>query len=517
MSKKKVVIIGAGPAGITAAKLLVDSFDVVILEADRCIGGISRTVACENGLRMDIGGHRFFSKNEEVKRFWLENMPLQGAHSADDLILGRENDLCEGGPDPEKADTVMLTRSRISRILFGGKFFDYPLSLSFQTLRDMGIIRSLRAGMGFLWASVFKKKEDSLENFYINRFGKPLYTTFFENYTEKVWGRHPSQISADWGAQRVKGLSLRSLISNMFMRVFGKNSDTQIETSLIERFWYPKMGPGQFWETVAEKAVGAGAVLHFGYKAKRFTCDEAGNLTAVICETEQGEISVEGDIFISSMPLDMLTAGLPDLPQKIAEIASGLVYRDFMTAGLLVDELKIKNKTDRKTLGDIVPDCWIYVQQPEVKMGRIQIFNNWSPYLLPNAEHQVWLGLEYFTNEGDMLSSMKDDDFIAFAESELIKLGIISEGAVKFSCCKRMSKAYPAYFGSYDRIRELRDYLLSIPNLWCVGRNGQHRYNNMDHSMLTAMKTAACIKKEDFFNKAAIWDVNAEKEYHEKK
>lgn len=516
---KKIVIIGAGPAGLTAANELLknntEEYEIVILEGSQSIGGISQTVRY-NGNRMDIGGHRFFSKSDEVMNWWSELMPLQGKPSCDDLKLGREKPLAEGGPDPEQTDRVMLVRTRVSRIYYRKKFFDYPIKMSASTIRNMGFATTMAAGFSYLKSAAFKKKEDSLENFYINRFGKKLYSMFFEGYTEKLWGRHPKEISADWGSQRVKGLSIRAVLKDMFSKAFGKKN-REVETSLIEQFWYPKYGPGQLWETAADVAVSKGAKLLKGYDVRNIVC-EKGKITSVVCDTPEGEKTVEGDIFLSSMPLKDLVCGMTgDKPSEdMVAIAKGLPYRDFVTVGLLVKKLALENKTDIKTLGDIVPDCWIYVQEPDVKLGRIQIFNNWSPYMVKDPEHTVWIGLEYFCEEGDAFWNMSDEECIRMASKELESMGVISAADILDSHRERVKKAYPAYFDTYAQIDDLIKCLDGYENLFCIGRNGQHRYNNMDHSMLTAIRAAQAIKagKTDKYD---IWNVNTEKEYHETK
>lgn len=521
MEKKDVIIIGAGPAGLTMAyELLKDKkeeYKVTILEESQDIGGISKTVKY-NDNRMDIGGHRFFSKDERVMNFWKELMPIQGINSFDDEKLGREKPLVEGGPNPNTEDNVMLVRHRVSRIYYLKKFFDYPITMKMETLKNMGFIRTIKAGFSYLKSVFFKKEETSLENFYINRFGKVLYSMFFEKYTEKLWGRHPSEISADWGAQRVKGISITAIIKDMFKKAFGKKGDnSNVETSLIEQFWYPKYGPGQLWETLAQKSQDEGAILKKGYKVEKINFKE-GKIVSLECDANGTKEIITGDLFVSTMPLNDLVAGFTgiDVPNEIKDIAKGLPFRDFITVGLLVDKLNLENKTDIKTLGNIVPDCWIYVQEPEVKMCRIQIFNNWSPYLVKNPEDKVWIGLEYTCQEGDKYWNMSDEEFINFAIDELVSMNIITKEQVEDSHREKIKKAYPAYFDTYKDIDKLINYLNTIDNLYCIGRNGQHRYNNMDHSMVTAIEAAKNIK-EGVSLRDNIWNVNADKEYHEEK
>ena len=511
--KKKVVIIGAGPAGITAAIELLrepDAFDVTVLEQSETVGGISRTVRHGTN-RIDIGGHRFFSKDARVMQWWTDILPCQGALSKDDRILNREARLVEGGPDPEKTDEVFLIRHRVSRIYYGGHFFDYPISMKPETFANMGLLTSMKAGFSYLGSCFRKLPETSLENFYINRFGKVLYSMFFEGYTEKLWGRHPREISADWGAQRVKGLSIWSLLTNMFGKLL-PGKPKKVETSLIEEFYYPKYGPGQLWETALARAEEKGCKTAFGKCVTGFRT-ENGKISAVLCADGS---RYEADAVISGMPLRDLVAALPDAPSEIREISQGLPYRDFVTVGLLVDKLALKNKTAIPTLGSIVPDCWIYVQDTGVKLGRIQIFNNWSPYMLADPEHTVWIGLEYFCSEGDDFWNLSDSDCIRLGIEELKKIGVIgNDCTVLESCRERVRKAYPAYFDTYAQMDTLTGYLNGIDNLLCVGRNGQHRYNNMDHSMVTSFVAADILRGKA--TKEALWQVNTEKEYHEEK
>lgn len=518
MENKTALIIGAGPAGLTAAyELLVKSeIKPIVLEAENFVGGISRTVNY-NGNRMDIGGHRFFSKDERVVDLWKTFLPVQGAHAKDDLALGREKPLVENGPDPEKEDNTMLIRDRISRILFLRKFFDYPISLKFSTFKNMGFGRTMKAGFGYIGCCLHKKKEDNLENFYINRFGKPLYSMFFEDYTEKVWGVHPSNISADWGAQRVKGLSIWKAIKNALGKPFRKKN-AKVETSLIEQFMYPKKGPGQLYEVMAEDVEKRGGEIIKNQTVVKVNLED-GKISSVVAKNETGEEAVyKADYYISSMPIkDLFEAIGEDVAPKDAyETAVNLPYRDFITVGLLVDKLKVQNKTKIKTVNNIVPDCWIYVQERDVKLGRIQIFNNWSPYMVSD-ENKVWIGLEYFCNEGDEMWTSPDEEFIAKAIDELVKINVIeSKENVFDSTIVHVKKAYPAYFGTYENFDGVKNYLNTIDNLYCVGRNGQHRYNNMDHSMATAMVAVDGIiaGKTD---KSELWEVNTEKEYHEEK
>ena len=508
MKRKKVIIIGAGPAGLTAGyKLLKNSnnYDVTILEATNDIGGISKTINYK-GNRMDIGGHRFFSKDERVLKLWQEIMPLQGKNAYDDKKLKREKNLSNNGPDPEKEDRVMLIRNRVSRIYYSKKFFDYPISLKKETIKNLGFRETITSGFSYLKSTVIKKKEDSLENFYINRFGKKLYSMFFEGYTEKLWGRHPKDISADWGSQRVKGLYIKEVLKNML-----KLDKNKKETSLIEEFIYPKYGPGQLWESMALEFKNLGGTVITNYEVN--SIDIKDNK---IVSVSNGIKTITGDIFISSMPLKDLINSFTNKKNNIEKIATNLPYRDFVTMGLLVKKLNLKNETKIKTLGNIIPDCWIYVQDPEVKLGRIQIFNNWSPYMVKNPNKTVWIGLEYFCNENDWFWNMSDDECIKYVVNELIKMDIIDQEAVLDYHREKVRKAYPAYFDSYKDIDKVIKYLNKFDNLYCVGRNGQHRYNNMDHSMVTSFEAVNNILN-NIKNKDNVWNVNTDKEYNEEK
>lgn len=513
-NKTRVVIIGAGPAGLTAAYELSKNsqYDVTVLEADSVVGGISRTVRCNHNY-MDMGGHRFFSKNDRIMEFWKNILPLQGKDSFDDAKLHRKKELSDTEIDPNIEDNVMLIRNRVSRLYYDKKFFDYPVRLSKEMLYNLGLFRIIRVGFSYLKALLFPLKEDNLENFYINRFGKSIYSMFFENYTEKLWMCHPSCIDASWGAQRVKGLSIRSILANIFFKKEGKEK----ETSLIESFWYPKYGPGQMYQMLYEKVLqNQGKVLLQHQVTKLYK--NGNSIVGLECIHNGKVVRIDGDIFISSMPIADLISAMQDKDMDciVHSIAKELPYLDFQTVGVLCKKLKLKNTTKIKTLGNIVPDCWIYIHEPNVKMLRIQIFNNWSPYMVEDAGHTVWLGVEYTCKENDTYWNMTDEDFCQFAVDELIRIGIIDKEDVLYTHREKIKKAYPAYFGTYNQIDKVIGYLKTIPNLYCVGRNGQHRYNNMDHSMLTALETVDCIQNHKT-DRDYIWKVNTEQEYHEEK
>lgn len=515
MKDQKVIIIGAGPAGLATAYYLIKNtnFKPIILEETPYIGGISRThVYNEN--RMDLGGHRFFTKSEEVMNLWKEIFPIQEMPSKDDIILNRLEKFSTTGINPEKDDNVFLKRNRLSRIYFLKKFFDYPISFKLETFVNMGLINLIKAGFGYIYSCIFKRKENSLEDFYINRFGKPLYEMFFEDYTEKLWGIHPSKIAPDWGAQRVKGLSLLNVLKNCLLKPFIKKE--HVETSLIEEFLYPKKGPGQFYEALAKEIENNGGKILLEHKLIKININNNIISSVTAIDSKNKEHIFECDNIFSSMPVkDLIQSFNKEIPNDVREIAENLPYRDFVTVGLLVKKLAIKNKSKYKTVSNIIPDCWIYIQEKNVKLGRLQVFNNWSPYLVKDLENTVWLGLEYFCSEGDEIWSMPDADFKTMAINELAKIGIIDINDVLDSVLVKVKKAYPAYFGTYKDFELVKQYLNKIENLYCIGRNGQHRYNNMDHSILTGFEAArAMINNTD---KNILWNVNAEKEYHEQK
>ncbi|MDR0763381.1 MAG: NAD(P)/FAD-dependent oxidoreductase [Bacteroidales bacterium] len=524
MSSHKIALIaGAGPAGLTAAYELLQKTNIIpiVVEADTQVGGISKTLVYKNN-RMDIGGHRFFSKNDEVMAWWQEMQSVQGAPSLDEILLNKTNDdLVKGGPDPEKEDKVMLVRQRVSRIFYLRNFFDYPISLKWQTFVNMGFLRTLNAGFGYVWANFFKRKENSLENFYINRFGKPLYKMFFEDYTHKVWGIHPSKLGAEWGSQRVKGLSITAILKDILKKAFVKSNSNinqkEVETSLIEKFIYPKFGPGQLWETCADKIKKSGGQILLETEVIGVNIFEK-KVKSVVVRNADGSKEIACDYFFSSMPIKDLINAMKgvEIPQSVQQTAGELPYRDFITVGLLVKKLKIKNRTNIITCENRIPDTWIYIQERDVNVGRLQIFNNWSPYMVNDYKNTMWIGLEYFCNEGDELWNMPSEKFIEMAVDELVKIDIVEREDVLDAMQARIKKAYPTYHGTYYQLDRVRDFLDTTENLYCIGRNGQHRYNNADHSMLTAMVAVDNIVK-GVVSKNNIWSVNTEKEYHETK
>ena len=573
--KRRAIIVGAGPAGLTAGLELLRRTDIVpiILEASNEIGGISRTIRYK-GNRMDIGGHRFFSKSDRVMQWWMDLMPPDLSSGEDqepiaiayqgkkrvmvparlrqepplrgmgpkspralvEIETDTEETEADGSPVPGEhghtetivevspetlpnPDLVMLIRPRKSRIYYLRKFFDYPIRLTGTTLANLGWMRTVRVGVSYVQSRITQiSPEKSLEDFLINRFGRELYLTFFKSYTEKVWGTPCEQISAEWGAQRIKGLSLTTAVKHFVRKTFrpvGKTSgdvaQKATDTSLIERFMYPKFGPGQLWEHVADEILRLGGEIHMGRTVTKLKCS-GRRVAGVQAVSAVGQTELfEGDYFFSTMPMRELVRAMDAVvPENVREVSEGLEYRDFITVGLLCDRLRVHEAN-----GGLLKDTWIYVQEPDVLLGRLQIFNNWSPYLVSDPE-KVWIGLEYFCYETDELWKMDDDALRLFAIGELAKIGIIDADAVEDGHVVRVPKTYPAYFGTYDRFGELREFTDSFENLFLVGRNGMHKYNNQDHSMLTAMTVVdgLCAGHVD---KTLLWGINTEQEYHEEK
>jgi protoporphyrinogen oxidase len=520
---KIAVIAGAGPGGLTAACELLQRCDVrpLVFEADSQVGGISKTINYR-GNRMDLGGHRFFSKSDWVMNWWQALLPVardQGGPEAVRLAYqGQERHFSAAAAlTPADPASVMLVRSRLSRIFYRRRFFDYPLKLNTTTLGNLGPAYTAAVGASYLKARLAPRSpEVTLEDFLINRFGDKLYRTFFKDYTEKVWGVPCAAISAEWGAQRIKGLSVGKALWHTVSKPFKTERDTAqkgTETSLIERFLYPRLGPGQMWETAAERVMAAGGSVCLNHRVvgiqRTGTRVEAVD---VLDQVSGGVRRVPCDYFISTMPMQELTGLLQPPSPEIARIAGALPYRDFMTAGLLVKRMRTAGAAGAGANG-MPPDNWIYVQEPDVRLGRLQIFNNWSPALVADPA-TIWLGLEYFCAQGDALWSMSDAAFLDFAGRELSKIGLIDLADVLDGTVVRVPKAYPAYFGAYADIGRVRDWLDQLTNVFPVGRNGMHRYNNQDHSMLAAKAAVDCIATGSV-DKAPLWSVNVEDEYHE--
>ena len=511
---KRVVIIGAGPSGLSAAYHLLKNtkkFEVIILEEDKNVGGISKTILY-HGNRMDLGGHRFFTKNSKINELWKSLLPPQNKPSYDDIILNNKKEYPKVGNDPEKDKKVFLKRKRVSRIYYHKKFFDYPVNLSFKTIKNLGIKDMLISGFSYLKSVIKKLPEDNLENFYINRFGRKLYEIFFRDYTEKLWGISPNKIDFSWGSQRVKKISISEVLVDYFKRLFKiKNKKQQV--SLINSFFYPKYGPGQMYEEMSIKIKEMGGILKLNSKVIKIN-KRNGKIVSVTYKENDKIKKINLDYLVSSMPIKDLVNDMSNVPKNIKKIGTNLPYRDFLTIGLILDKLKIKNDSKIKTINDMIPDTWIYVQSREVKLGRIQVFNNWSPYLVRDKK-TISLGLEYFCLENDSFWNMDDSDLKEYARCELIKMGIIDESSSIFDYhVERVKKAYPAYFGSYKNFPKVKEYLNNINNLYCIGRNGMHRYNNMDHSIESGIVCANNIIN-NIIDKENIWSTNTDTDYYE--
>jgi protoporphyrinogen oxidase len=466
------VIAGVGPAGLTAAyELTKHGRSCVVLEADPdLVGGISRTDQYK-GYRFDIGGHRFFSKSEEVNRLWRE-------------ILGDQ----------------FITRSRMSRIYYDRKFFHYPLK-PFDALFKLGLVRSALCIASYLRARLRPiQPERSYEDWIVNRFGRLLFQIFFKTYTEKVWGMPTNTISPDWAAQRIKGLSLFGAVWNAFFggRRAGKG---EVIKTLIDTFQYPRLGPGQMWETARDKVRLQGGAVHLDRRVVRIEHDGSAVTAFVACDASGRKFRYEGQHFLSTLPVrDLIRTLSPPPPPEVIRAAESLKYRDYLTVVLIVDR------------AETFPDNWIYIHEPDVRLGRIQNFKNWSPDLVPDQSKSS-LGLEYFCFEGDDLWTMSDADLVALGRREIDAIGLVSAGDVVDGCVVRMPKAYPVYDDAYqNHLTVSRDWLKNLANLELAGRNGMHKYNNQDHSMMTALLVARNILGHGPYDP---WKVNTDAEYHE--
>ena len=516
-AQKTAIIIGAGPAGLTAAYELVKNTDIkpMVFEASNDIGGISKTVNYK-GNRIDIGGHRFFSKSDTVMKWWNEILPIEDTPESETFLLkyrGQQGTLQGGkGPNPDETDDVMLVRSRLSRIYYGRKFYDYPISLNKTTVTNLGPTKIMKIGTGYVATKFRKLDESNLEGFYINRFGKELYNTFFASYTEKLWGVPPKEIDSSWGAQRVKGLSVSKVLLNA-IKPKTKNDISQknVETSLIEAFLYPKLGPGHMWETVAKKVENMGGEVSKNKAIVKVYAEKNKIVSVDILDTKTKKITnAKADYFFSTMPVNELVEQFSgvDVPKDVKRVAKGLPFRDFITVGILAKKLKTDNPNG-------VTDNWIYIQEPDVKVCRLQVFNNWSPYLVKDKKN-VWVGMEYVVSEKDEIWKLHEKEMADFGVKELAKIDLIDPKDVIDTTVIKLKKTYPAYFGTYNEFDTVKDFTLQFENLYLIGRNGQHRYNNQDHSMLTAIEAVDNIKtgRKDKDN---IWNVNVEKDYHESK
>jgi protoporphyrinogen oxidase len=519
---RKAIIIGAGPAGLTAAYELLKKTDIipVIIEKDKQVGGLAKTINYK-GNRIDIGGHRFFSKSQKIIDWWLQFLPLDEAVNEHHIHIGYQQknagfDISKFG----KGENVMLLRPRKSRIYYQKKFFDYPLQLNLSTVRKLGFVKMIGIGFSYINAKIFPiKPEENLAQFFRNRFGKKLYETFFKDYTEKVWGIPCEKIPSSWGSQRVKDLNISRLIKHAFISLFKNDksiSQQGTSTSLIEQFLYPKYGPGQMWETVASEILKLGGEIYLNTSLVSLQGDKHNKLVSADFRNKISSqiTTIAGDYFFSTMPVKELVEAMKDtnIPADVKAISSGLQYRDFLIVGILSSKLAVNGN---KNTEEEIKDNWIYIQDKNVKAGRIQFFNNWSPFMVSDSA-DTWLGAEYFCNENDSFWQQSDQAIIQFAILEMQSIGIVNIADVKDAVVIKVEKAYPSYYGSYANFEAVKFFLDTIENLYPIGRNGMHKYNNSDHSMLTAMAAVDNIitgRK----SKENIWDINTEDEYHEEK
>lgn len=511
-----VVIIGAGPAGLTAAYELATKSDkhIIVIEADTQVGGISKTVDYK-GNKIDIGGHRFFSKSDWVLQWWQQFLPIVTQDVEFNTTYHQQQKVLRVTKVDDPSKPHMMLRSRKSRIYYNRHLFDYPLKLNLQTIRGIGLWKNLKIMASLIHSRMYPiKEEKNLEDFYINRFGYELYLTFFKDYTYKVWGKPCREISAEWGRQRVKGLSLRKIIQHCLTALFypqrNRFGNKKVEQTLTEYFLYPQQGPGQLWEKVARSCRLENVEIRLQQKVVGMTVED-NRVTGVTVRDLQSssEYFIQSSYVISTMPVKHLVLGLGKyVPESIFDIASRLEYRDFLIVGLLLDEMVVEKK-----YGKSLDDNWLYIQDGEVKVGRVQLFHNWSPHMTADKS-KCWIGAEYFCKKGDDLWTMPNEELIRFASEELASIGLIDTSKVIDGTVVRMPKAYPSYVGSYQDFDLVKVFLNTIKNLYLIGRNGTHKYNNQDHSMLTALEAVTNILSQDS-SKDNIWNVNVEQEYHE--
>ncbi len=520
---RKAIIIGAGPAGLTAAYELLTRTDIIpiVIEADTQVGGLSKTIDYK-GNKIDLGGHRFFSKSERIIEWWLNILPLEeNDRKGRDININYHNQTSTihftAASNETDNEGSMMIRQRRSRIYYNGRFFDYPLQFSWKTAQKLGIVKMISIGISYMRTKLFPvRPEKSLADFFINRFGKTLYETFFRDYTEKVWGVPCNALPATWGQQRIKDISVGKVIQHALRSIFLRDRtirQSATSTSLIEQFLYPQYGPGQMWETVAKKVQQMGGVILVNHTATGIAVTNDHRVTSVeIANNISGEIQqLEGNYFFSTMPVKELIAQIrtESLPGIVAKSAASLEYRDFLIVGMLASKMALEKG------GSPLADNWIYIQDKNIRAGRMQLFHNWSPHMIADAS-KVWIGVEFFCNETDELWSRKDEAIAASAIHEMETIGLLHAKDIEDTVVIKAPKAYPSYFGGYENFQAVRAYTDKIENLFLIGRNGMHKYNNSDHSMLTAMEAVANIisGRKD---KSNIWDVNTEDEYHEEK
>ncbi len=488
-NKKIALIFGAGPSGLALAYELIkknSGICPIIIDKLNCVGGLSRTVY-DGNLGVDIGGHRLFTKNKYIQSIWDEFLTVQNAPSVDDLYCERVVKYPKIGKDPNKYDDVMLIRKRYSTIIHNGKTFQYPIKINLETLSNLGFKTSLFAGLSYIKSIFLKRSDLSLQDFLINRFGLVLYNIFFKSYTKKVWGRDASEISSCWGHQRIRKLSLFKTILNALVSKFSFIKFSK-ETSLIDEFYYPKYGCSQLWEKMAEYIVNNGGKIIFNSEFVDFSLKD-NTIISARYRNDKGVHEILANYFISSIPISDLIRGI-DAPYDVKQIGVNLPYRDYVLVSFYTDDFYLKNKTEYKTVNNIAPECWIYLQEKDAVASRIQIMNNWSPYLVGDFRKNYLISLEYFLNQNDELWNLSDDKFVELAAFECEKYNLFNRKNIIKSSVIRELKAYPAYWGSYFELENLNNFLKRINNLYLIGRNGRHCYNNMDEAMLTGINTA---------------------------
>lgn len=516
---KKAIIMGAGPAGLTAAYELLTRTDIkpVIIEMDTQVGGLSKTINYKGNL-IDIGGHRFFSKSERITNWWLSFLPLADPNS-NNIPLSYHNqtvELHKSNMSESVYGGKMLIRPRKSRIYFDHSFFDYPLSFNRKTFKNFGIAKISRIALSYFRSKLLPvRKEQTLEQFFINRFGKELYLTFFKGYTEKIWGVPCEKIPADWGHQRIKDLDISKAIVQSLKSIFKNNKTIHqqgVSTSLIEQFLYPEKGPGQMWETVAQKITELGGEIYLSSEVEKIKVKNDHIHSVIFRDLVSGNSTeIPGDYFFSTIPVKNLVASLVgiEIPDPVKNIASGLSYRDFIMVGLL---FKKQDEENRQSL-DILTDNWIYLQDKNLLAGRLQIFNNWSPKMVED-KNNLWIGMEYFCSESDSIWNKSREEMIELALREITEIGLIQKEALIDATVIKIPKAYPSYIGAYEQFSVVQEFLDKIGNLFLTGRNGMHRYNNADHSMMTAMIAVDNIISQKM-DRSNIWAVNMEQDFHE--
>ncbi len=516
---KKAIIMGAGPAGLTAAYELLTRTDImpVIIEMDTQVGGLSKTINYKGNL-IDIGGHRFFSKSEKITNWWLSFLPLADPDS-NEISLSYQNQTVELHKTNLSNTTdsgKMLIRPRKSRIYFNHSFFDYPLCFNRKTFKNFGIVKITQIALSYFKSKLFPvRKEQTLEQFFINRFGKELYLTFFKGYTEKIWGVPCTRIPADWGHQRIKDLNIGKAIIQSVKSIFTTNKSIHqqgVSTSLIEQFLYPEKGPGQMWETVAQKITGLGGEIYLNTEVEKINMYDNHIRSVTSRDLVSGKpVEISGDYFFSTIPVKNLVASLVDIkvPDPVRNIASSLSYRDFIMVGLLFKKQDGEENQNFETL----TDNWIYLQDKNLVAGRLQIYNNWSPEMVED-KNNLWIGMEYFCSESDEIWKKSREEMLELALKEITETGLIQKKALIDATVIKIPKAYPSYIGAYEQFSVVQEFLDKIENLFLTGRNGMHRYNNADHSMMTAMIAVDNIinQKKDRSN---IWAVNMERDFHE--